>query len=95
MNPNCKQRGHSIENCYWQGGGKKGQFPPGFGRHGGEGSNTPTTNSIVAVTNVSTEMSYVLAVITELPPDDLPATGVFLTMLTQSRIVVISYILDS
>lgn len=35
LNPNCGQRGHTIENCYWPGGGKEGQFPPGFGRRGG------------------------------------------------------------
>ena len=83
MNPNCKQRGHSIKNCYWQGGGKEGQFSPGFGQHGGGGGNAPTTNmatnTIVAVANTSTEASYVLMVITELPPDDLP------TMMTQTR----------
>jgi len=84
-NFNCKRRGHSIENCHWQGDGKEGQFPPGFGWDGGGGGNTLTTNSMVAVANASTETSYVLVVITELPPNDLPAMRVFLTMLTQSR----------
>ncbi|KAJ7851159.1 hypothetical protein B0H14DRAFT_2762229 [Mycena olivaceomarginata] len=27
-NPNCKRNGHLIDNCYWPGGGKEGQFPP-------------------------------------------------------------------
>ena len=31
-NNNCGCTGHSIENCYWRGGGKEGQFPPNFGR---------------------------------------------------------------
>jgi len=88
-NPNCKQRGHSIENCYWQGGGKEGQFPPGFGRRGGGGGNALTTNmatnTTVAVANTSMEASYVLMVITELPPNDLPTTRAFLTTMTQTR----------
>ncbi|KAJ3493088.1 hypothetical protein NLJ89_g11093 [Agrocybe chaxingu] len=28
---NCHRRGHLVEACYWPGGGKEGQFPPGFG----------------------------------------------------------------
>ncbi|KNZ80321.1 hypothetical protein J132_06392, partial [Termitomyces sp. J132] len=31
-NSNCGRTGHTIENCYWKGGGKEGQFPPNFGR---------------------------------------------------------------
>lgn len=34
-NQNCGRRGHTIANCYWRGGGKEGQFPPGFGQRGG------------------------------------------------------------
>lgn len=30
VNPNCRQTRHAIENCYWKGGGKEGQFPPNF-----------------------------------------------------------------
>jgi len=85
MNPNCKWRGHSIENCYWQGGGKEGQFPPGFGQCGGGSGNILTTNTTVAAMNASAEMLYVLAATTELPPNDLSATKVFLTMPTQTR----------
>jgi hypothetical protein len=32
-NPNCKAKKwsiHPMANCYWLGGGKEGQFPPGF-----------------------------------------------------------------
>jgi hypothetical protein len=35
-NPGCKaiyKTSHTIENCYWSGGGKEGQFPPNFGRN--------------------------------------------------------------
>lgn len=32
-NPNCGRQGHTIEKCYWPGGGKAGQFPVGFGQH--------------------------------------------------------------
>ena len=34
-NPNCKakdQSTHTMENCYWPGGGKEGQFPANFGQ---------------------------------------------------------------
>ena len=34
-NPNCKAKKrstHNTENCYWLGGGKEGQFLPGFGQ---------------------------------------------------------------
>jgi len=87
MNPNCKRRGHAIENCYWQGGGKEGQFPPGFGQRGGGGGggNAPMANTTMAAMNAGAEASYILAVITELPPDDLPAMRAFLTTPTQSR----------
>jgi len=33
-NPNYKHCGHTIKVCYWPGRGKKGQFPPGFGKRG-------------------------------------------------------------
>jgi hypothetical protein len=29
-NPKCGRRGHLIPDCYWEGGGKEGQFPPHF-----------------------------------------------------------------
>jgi hypothetical protein len=34
-NPNCKAKKrstHTTADCYWPGGGKEGQFPPGFGQ---------------------------------------------------------------
>ena len=34
-NPNCKAKKrstHNTANCYWLGGGKEGQFLPGFGQ---------------------------------------------------------------
>jgi len=50
-NQNCGCHGQTIANCYWHGGGKEGQFPPGFGQHGGACSSTPqsttsTTNAL-------------------------------------------------
>ncbi|KAG6867569.1 hypothetical protein C0993_001071 [Termitomyces sp. T159_Od127] len=30
LNPHCKRTGHTMENCYWRGGGKEGQFPQNF-----------------------------------------------------------------
>jgi len=58
-NTNCKRKGHVIEDCYWPGGGKEGQFPPGFGKRGGasgnaigavSGSQTASTNAAVVQT---------------------------------------------
>ncbi|KAG6858934.1 hypothetical protein C0991_001614 [Blastosporella zonata] len=34
INTNCGRTGHTINNCYWRGGGKEGQFPPNFGKRG-------------------------------------------------------------
>lgn len=31
VNPNCGRTGHTIDNCYWKGRGKEGQFPANFG----------------------------------------------------------------
>jgi hypothetical protein len=34
--PGCKAKyksSHTVENCYWLGGGKEGQFPTNFGRN--------------------------------------------------------------
>ncbi|XP_006456757.1 hypothetical protein AGABI2DRAFT_139406 [Agaricus bisporus var. bisporus H97] len=36
---------HYIENCYWPGGGKAGQFPPGFGKRGGARGSAAPNNS--------------------------------------------------
>ncbi|PPR04697.1 hypothetical protein CVT26_015023 [Gymnopilus dilepis] len=33
---NCGRRGHLKDRCYWPGRGVEGQFPPGFGKRGGE-----------------------------------------------------------
>jgi hypothetical protein len=44
-NPNCKHTGHTIEDCYWPGSGKPGQFPPSFGKHGGTRGTTNPNNS--------------------------------------------------
>ena len=48
-NPNCKAKkksSHTTENCYWPGGGKEGQFPPGFGqRSKANAVNTTTTTT--------------------------------------------------
>jgi hypothetical protein len=41
-NPNCRRQGHTIEDCYWEGGGKAGAFPPNFRKKKGS---TPTSTS--------------------------------------------------
>ena len=68
INPNCNCQGHTIEMCYWCGGGKEGQFPPGFGKRGGfkgiaintkqEGFNwKPTANAIEIANNEEPQTS--------------------------------------
>ena len=42
-NKNCGCQGHTIANCYWHGGGKEGQFPPGFGQCGGMRAQSTTS----------------------------------------------------
>ncbi len=53
-NPKCKAKdrsSHWVIDCYWEGGGKEGQFPPGFGQRKKQSqaqanqtsSNTPAT----------------------------------------------------
>lgn len=37
---NCSHCGHEKPDCYWEGGGKEGQFPPGFGKRGGAKGST-------------------------------------------------------
>lgn len=72
-NPDCKAKKrstHTSANCYWPGGGKEGQFPPGFGQHRAKAnattstpttttSNTPTTAAISTTTQTN---NFVLTV---------------------------------
>ncbi|EDR06651.1 retrovirus-related pol polyprotein [Laccaria bicolor S238N-H82] len=71
-NQNCGRRGHTIANCYWRGGGKEGQFPPGFGQRGGaRGSTpnnaTPNTSSVTAALTDATPTSEItLALVSDM-----------------------------
>ncbi|KNZ74150.1 hypothetical protein J132_07797 [Termitomyces sp. J132] len=60
INPNCRQSGHIIKNCYWKGGGKEGQFPPNF-RNRGKTSKTLSTETPTQTTtptaNVATSLT--------------------------------------
>lgn len=75
-NINCGRRGHTIETCYWPGGGKEGQFPPGFGKRGGaRGSAFGTRQGNArpqAAVNMSTaepeDTETVFALMTNIPP---------------------------
>ena len=58
-NPNCKARKrstHTIENCYWPGGGKEGQFPANFRNKSkaNAATSSSTTSSSTAETSDST-----------------------------------------
>ncbi|CAA7270336.1 unnamed protein product [Cyclocybe aegerita] len=62
---NCHRRGHTADVCYWSGGGKDGQFPPGFGKRGGANgstnSSTPSTTTPATTANVAmVETAYAL-----------------------------------
>lgn len=63
-NPNCNRNGHTIENCYWPGGGKAGQFPVSFGKRGGA-RGTATSNN----TNQQTSANAVATTTTEKPSE--------------------------
>jgi len=57
-NPNCNRHRHTIKNCYWPGGGKARQFPPGFGKCKPKGTmNANNTNTIAAATTSTTTPS--------------------------------------
>jgi hypothetical protein len=62
-NPKCGRRGHLIADCYWEGGGKEGQFPPHFrkkvvvntpGNQSGS-TTTPTASTVTAALADSTQ----------------------------------------
>jgi hypothetical protein len=58
-NPNCKARKrttHTIENCYWPGGGKEGQFPANF-RNKAKANTTSTSPSTTSSSNTSDSTS--------------------------------------
>ncbi|PPQ72484.1 hypothetical protein CVT25_000136 [Psilocybe cyanescens] len=97
VNANCRRRGHLIEDCYWKGGGKEGQFPPGFGQRGGAtgsaanaagatgGTTQPAPTANVAVV----ETAYALCAMYNLPePEyaDNPGPPCDLSEYTISRI---------
>lgn len=66
VNPNCRRTGHSIENCYWRGGGKEGQFPPNF-RNRDKNTTTPSQN------NATTTTKPVVANVATSTPPQAPA----------------------
>lgn len=68
-NPDCKHVGHTIEDCYWPGGGKQGKFPPNFGKRGGAkfGQQTSANAAGTVNTDTSTEPKvFALAAITNI-----------------------------
>jgi hypothetical protein len=75
-NPNCKRIGHTIEDCYWPGGGKQGQFPPNFGKRGGTKPVQQTSANAADTRNASTSTEpkvFALAAITEVDKVPSPA----------------------
>jgi hypothetical protein len=84
-NPNCNRQGHTIEDCYWQGGGKAGQFPAWFRKRGRVkgnaaphllGQQTSANAAIASTTAEPTEQKvYALAAITEIDIQ-VPSTAI-------------------
>src|SRR6202522_4065472 len=65
MNPNCKAKKrstHTTANCYWPGGGKEGQFPPGFGQRAKANATMSSTPTTVAIPNTRQTNNFVLSV---------------------------------
>ena len=65
VNPVCKAAnrvGHTIDNCFWPGGGKEGQWPEWWFKSRGipADSSTSTTPSTANANIASTESHYVL-----------------------------------
>ncbi|KAG6848499.1 hypothetical protein C0991_000505, partial [Blastosporella zonata] len=65
INTNCRCTGHTIQNCYWPGGGKEGQFPAHFQNRGQHtaATTTPTAN-LASADNTSHTNSYVTYALT-------------------------------
>ena len=78
-NPKCKAKKrstHPTKDCYWEGGGKEGQFPPGFGQR--NRANAATTTPAAVPTASHPEHFVLSAQIPNTPgqsgvllPDDL------------------------
>jgi hypothetical protein len=86
-NPNCGRTGHTIEECYWPGGGKPGQFPSWFrlkkgGAKGNSNPNIPGQSSANAAdtgatANANSEPKvFALAAITEVDAKVLSNTTI-------------------
>jgi hypothetical protein len=95
VNPNCNRHGHMIENCYWPGGGKAGQFPPGFGKRGGARGtvNNTSTGQSTSANSVSetTEQVFALLALIEISSEvqsinDPPSTPPSNTSLPNPRL---------
>ncbi|KAJ3832705.1 hypothetical protein F5878DRAFT_547765 [Lentinula raphanica] len=57
-NPNCKGRGHVIENCWKMGGGKQGQYPKWWkGRRDAPVTGNPTVNHVTTSTTVENSIT--------------------------------------
>ena len=63
-NKNCGHRGHLVENYYWLGGGKEGQFPPGFGKHGGDTGTSRNTSGTSTTGSTTANVAMVSANVT-------------------------------
>lgn len=67
-NPNCKQRGHTVDNCFWPGGSEEGQFPVwwnckgrGGDREGGQQAADAITTSANTMMASPSESYFLMA----------------------------------
>ena len=69
-NPNCKAKDrstHTTENCYWQGGGKEGQFPSNFGQR-----STPSKANITVASSSPSQQAKHFALSARLRVPETP-----------------------
>ncbi|KAG5349316.1 hypothetical protein C0989_004679, partial [Termitomyces sp. Mn162] len=66
-NPNCNQTGHTVENCYWKGGGKEAQ-PQANSTTLQHQPNNPTQANLAAnIGNVNPSPAVTYALMADLP----------------------------
>lgn len=68
-NTNCNRRGHTIEDCYWPGGGKAGQFPASFGKRRGTTNVAASTTEQTSANSAASTAEQVFALVAHTPHD--------------------------
>jgi len=92
-NPNCKAKKrstHTTANCYWPGGGKEGQFPPGFGQRAKANiTQTPTASNTPATAAISSTRQNKTFVLSVQVPETPGQSGVLIDIPTNDPPIVL------